>query len=715
MKKLLIFLLIFSLITFISCGEDDATSVTEEKAVCGNGLVEDGEECDPIVDQDCSDECEWTEDEILQGSHIEDLNAPIPPNYAANSMCSGSDERGKIYINVCALRVLENGNGKAASFVEGQIKGLQSRFDYLNAKIEFKLIQNIAVPATDIKYSHPMTSNELKSFYTWMKGELANKGCDLYAGFTNSLFVRHNDLPRYFDVNSCTVGTTTGCENVNPNSTAEYKCYNPGNRKYICAPFGSNAAGFSTLPWSNSPSRHAVVFRKATSSTMAHEFGHLLGLSHTFKEDYCSDTAPDGYSVSESNRCKSLGKINYSGAGNCDDFARCTNGFTVRNNTMSYYGCKSTLSDENFTQQQINRMRCYIDKMDIGYRDNSACYPQDKNFCDGKEEKEKNCGSNKVCYDHRCISKESLATNSKHWEWYKSQARNQFSFGEEIEFYKVKTIGAIKSNFKESAGSVKAVIDGQYSSSEFVKRVFNEALTPGSGEFKLTCGDDPASWKSSCEFKLNKNGKSKTKPRINDVIIWKSANYGKGHLAVVTSVTNDGVFVTQQNLTHSKEDKDMQLNLRYEEINGQLVYTIETDRNFGCEQPEGWLRLKSEECTKFKDSGLGIDNANCETCTDDKRAINIGDTICGTGNRYTLEVVQGVGDDSACKYFKIKDDCEKKGESCRMSGGEASCMPVGSLGNGGGCNNMSSTDNSYFALFFILFLLSIVVRRKKLN
>ena len=685
MKKLLIFLLIFSLITFISCGEDDATSVTEEKAVCGNGLVEDGEECDPIVDQDCSDECEWTEDVPLQGEHFEDINSPLPPNIttfkrAGEGYCRGTDDRDIIHIDICVLRYLNSaGHGKSASYARGKIDGVQSIYDNVNTGIKFKIIYDEGFTKSTTAQTDPTTKAELGALFIHMKNKLSKKKCDIYIGFNNSLKIPHPALKK-------------------PDGTY------------------SSAAGYSTLPWSESSKVHTTVISTGSSSAIAHEIGHLFGLEHTFakkpEQDYCTDTAVDNYMSSSYPTCNA----NYSNhVIRCAEYATCTGtSAAITRNTMSYYACKASISNDNFTNDQINRMRCYIDKMNIGHRDRSACYPSDKNFCDGKEEKEKKCGSNKVCYDHKCISKESLATNSKHWEWYKAQARNQFSFGEEIEFYKVKTIGAIKSNFKESAGSVKAVIDGQYSSSEFVKRVFNEALTPGSGDFKLTCGDDPSSWKSSCEFKLNKNGGSKTKPRINDVIIWKSANYGKGHLAVVTSVTNDGVFVTQQNLTHSKKDKDMQLNLRYEEVNGQLVYTIETDRNFGCEQPEGWLRLKSEECTKFKNSGFGIDNASCETCTDDKRAINIGDTICGTGNRYTLEVVQGVGDDSACKYFKIKDDCEKKGESCRMSGGEASCMPVGSLGNGGGCNNMSSTDNSYFALFFILFLLSIVVRRKKL-
>src|SRR5262249_24749697 len=60
---------------------------------------------------------------------------------------------------------------------------------------------------------------------------------------------------------------------------------------------------------------------------LAHEFGHYMGLTHTFAEDYVTDTRPDGYVDGVTSKCLAP----HTPTGNLNGSLLDTN------NPMSYY------------------------------------------------------------------------------------------------------------------------------------------------------------------------------------------------------------------------------------------------------------------------------------------------------------------------------------------------------------------------------------------
>ena len=467
-----------------------------------------------------------------------------------------------------------------------------------------------------------------------------------------------------------------------------------------------------------------VSFYPSHSHLIAHELGHIFGLFHphdaTLTNSPCWDATDDPNGGSTTLDCQ-LGACSdiESGAITCN-----AKNSIVRDNLMAYYyQCSESPSKNSLKISQIRRARCFIDKADLAVSVQATCTPDDNNFCSAKKAEELNCGQSQVCYENKCISRDSLKTNDKHFEWYKDE-RKGVTFGEKVATHLVsgsndESNGGIFSNFKQSCTTIDCATSGKWTAVEFVNRIYSKVLNPPAGGTLTldSCGTDPANWKNCALFDFYENGKSKSKPRINDIVVWKDANYGKGHLALVSSVTSDGVYLSQQNLTHTSKDYNMLLSIKYNEINGALVYDFDTGKNFGCQKPLGWLRLKEEKCTELINSWgefAGDINFGCNKCSNDTNASEgeLGKRQCTENNFYVSEVVKGVDLDSECYYHKIVEDCQEKGLSCRDTKDGAKCVAVGSKKDGCSYDSRDSSFPIYFILFFIAIL---SIRRKKGN
>ncbi len=584
--------------------------------ICGNGIVEYGEDCDG--DAGCDFECHVTPpcgntEEDYEEDFTEDPDIVLP------SSTSVACEDDKIVLEICV--VYYAGNSGAVDSVFAKANEFYSK---TNTNIVLKKGKVITKTTTNNTILHPNGSGQRSTVFRNITSLSEFRDCKLVAGFVE-------------DINK--TSPTTG--------NSGYASFHAVNGKGVF-----------------------ILYRAARGDTFAHELGHVLQLQHTHNSGsrWC---AYNTYGKDGGNNADCRAATSGCTPGACSQAPNIQN-------LMSYFPCGDTPTNKSLVSCQINKVK-------------------------------------------RNARRYASPNAEDTWEGFSSK-RSPFP-GNKIGSFRVTggngSDGTVFSNFNSSSSSINGVLNGRYTAIEFVNRIYADMLScttsDGCTGYRAKikeCGTNPSNWGSCKYFNLKRNKSTKTKPRVNDLIIWKKSNHGKDHVAIVTSVTSDGVHIAQQNLTHSREDLDMVLPIKLTNSG----YVLETS----CHEAIGWLRLNSTHCEKIKDSwgDFGKDiKMGCGECTSDTNATSdkVGGEFCINNDRVRAKVIKGTGEDSECYYQKEIEVCPS-GETCQnvaSSDGKlkTDCLPGGETGT-----KCSFSENSTFPISLIIFLFFIIfIRKRKLN
>ena len=122
----------------------------------------------------------------------------------------------------------------------------------------------------------------------------------------------------------------------------------------------------------------------------------------------------------------------------------------------------------------------------------------------------------------------------------------------------------------------------KYQCVEYVNRFYATAM--GHHNMKAS-GDAEDYYPTASQRKLVAYpNKGSVKPQINDILCLKGKTYG--HIAIVREVTNDKVYVIQQNWNNASSDNNFPFEM--EAANGK--YTVKEKSGFTC---QGWLRKQT--------------------------------------------------------------------------------------------------------------------------